>query len=321
MSPVSHCLAVMYHYVRDRDAPPDDQIRGLAERDFTQQIDDVGATFEPIDWPMWLEHQTTGRPIPERSLLLTFDDGLSDHVDVVAPLLEKHGMRGLFFVSGRPIEEQRMTAAHRIHLLLCRLGNDGFEHCVRTWLAEHDPDNDWPAAVDKDAAHRVYHYEPEVRAVIKYLLNVTLPIHLRDQMTAELFAEHVGDEPEWARRWYGTWDQWAALQEAGHTIGGHGYRHERYLRLSQTEQAGDMKHIATLLADRLGPRPRPFSYPFGSYDAHTIEACAHAGFRNAFTTLEGLNQASTPAHELRRIDTICVDAFLSGSLAEKPPEE
>jgi peptidoglycan/xylan/chitin deacetylase (PgdA/CDA1 family) len=313
MSTPPTCLAVMYHYVRDRTTWPEDQIRGLSEKDFIQQIDDLLCTFEPIDWDAWVQHQTAGKPLPQRSLLLTFDDGLADHVEAAEPLLRKRGLRGIFLVSGQPLEQRQLCSVHRIHLLLCRLGNDGFDHYVKTWLATHDPAADWASRVDRELACRVYHYEPESRAVLKFLVNVVLPPQMRNRMTAELFAEHVGSEPEWAARWYGTWQQWAALQEAGHTVGGHGFAHEPYLRLTAQQQLEDMQHIAGLLAEKLGPGPRPFSYPYGSHDEATMALCQQAGFADAFTTREGLNQASTPPFALRRIDTIAVDAFLSSS--------
>jgi peptidoglycan/xylan/chitin deacetylase (PgdA/CDA1 family) len=37
-------------------------------------------------------------PYPRPGLIVTFDDGLRSHAEIVAPLLEKHGMQGWFFV-------------------------------------------------------------------------------------------------------------------------------------------------------------------------------------------------------------------------------
>jgi peptidoglycan/xylan/chitin deacetylase (PgdA/CDA1 family) len=46
------------------------------------------------------------RPLPDRAVLLTFDDGFADLVDVVAPALAARGLRGTAFVTtgylGRP---------------------------------------------------------------------------------------------------------------------------------------------------------------------------------------------------------------------------
>jgi peptidoglycan/xylan/chitin deacetylase (PgdA/CDA1 family) len=56
---------------------------------------------------------------PKPGLLLTFDDGLRCHADVVAPLLEKYGFTGWFtvpvgFVETPPAEQRAFAEAHQI---------------------------------------------------------------------------------------------------------------------------------------------------------------------------------------------------------------
>ncbi len=58
-------------------------------------------------------------PHPKPGLLLTFDDGLRSHADVVAPLLEKYGFTGWFsvpigFVETPAAEQQAFAREHRI---------------------------------------------------------------------------------------------------------------------------------------------------------------------------------------------------------------
>ena len=40
-------------------------------------------------------------PIPDRTVVLTFDDAVRSHLDFVAPLLKEHGFQATFFVSHR----------------------------------------------------------------------------------------------------------------------------------------------------------------------------------------------------------------------------
>ena len=51
------------------------------------------------------------------SVLLTFDDGLREHLHIAREILEPLGLRGLFFVSSRPLQEGRALAVHKIHWL------------------------------------------------------------------------------------------------------------------------------------------------------------------------------------------------------------
>ena len=57
---------------------------------------------------------------------VTFDDGTSDHIEIVAPLLEKRGMKAIFFVptaklgqAGRLSREQVVELAKRGHEIGC----------------------------------------------------------------------------------------------------------------------------------------------------------------------------------------------------------
>jgi peptidoglycan/xylan/chitin deacetylase (PgdA/CDA1 family) len=307
------CLAVMYHYVRDRFEPPENRIAGLSIAQFEQQLNAMTQHFEPIGWTDWHDHLIDGKTLPPRSFLLTFDDGLKDHVDVVAPLLTRRGMSGLFFISSRPADQHRMESAHMIHLLLCHLGGESFDRSVRDWLTQHDPETDWFANLNHAEAQRVYHYEPSQRAAFKYLLNVALPIDLRDRMLAELFAAHIGSQTDESKRWYGSWSDWRALIADGNTVGGHGFIHEPYAQRSAVDQIADMRRARETLTEKLAVTAPPMSYPFGSFDETTINTAQQAGFSAAFTTIQGWNQPTTDPFRLHRVDTIAVDEFLSQS--------
>jgi peptidoglycan/xylan/chitin deacetylase (PgdA/CDA1 family) len=94
---------------------------------FEQQLCFFARHFVPVG-PGELRQLHAGRwPHPKPGLLLTFDDGLRSHADVVAPLLEKYGFRGWFnvpvgFVDAPPAEQQAF--ARRNHI--------GFEPPART---------------------------------------------------------------------------------------------------------------------------------------------------------------------------------------------
>jgi peptidoglycan/xylan/chitin deacetylase (PgdA/CDA1 family) len=103
---------LMYHKVNDLPENPlsvpvgafDDQLAQLRELAYTVvSLEDV------------LTHYREGAPLPERPVLITFDDGYRDNLEHAAPVLQKHGYPAVIFVpigylDGRrplPHEEQR----------------------------------------------------------------------------------------------------------------------------------------------------------------------------------------------------------------------
>lgn len=315
-------MVVMYHYVRDDESlprpgspGPHNGIRGLSTREFTAQIDRLCREMEPTDWPAVFSWLSGRGQLPARSFLLTFDDGLADHAEAAASILESRGLRGVFFVPGAVLAAHRMLSAHALHLLVSTLGDDNLITDLLEWLEQTDPQTDWSAqfqAGTHDAGvARVYDYESPRRARLKFFVNMELPIPLRVAAIESLFERHIGSSSRWARHWYLGWNDLVRMQAAGHTIGGHGFSHEPYGRLTPGEIRQDVSRCSIVLRDGLGPDLRPFSYPFGSTSGPVFDACREAGFVHAFTTQrQWLSRGAHPM-QLPRFDTIYVESALS----------
>jgi peptidoglycan/xylan/chitin deacetylase (PgdA/CDA1 family) len=304
------CLVVMYHYVREQDLPFYEGVHGLTPTEFSAQLDRLCAAAEPIDWPTLYAGLQGQRSLPKRCFLLTFDDGLADQARTALPILEEKHLRGVFFVPGRVLTSFRMLPAHAIHLLFSRLGDAKLERQLRDELAKRTPGRDWFTAEDSAAARSMYHYESPARARLKYLLTVELPIELRNEVVNALFERFIGASARWARFWYLSWDDLARIESLGHTIGGHGYSHEPYQRLTPAQRRADMRQVAQVLRDGIGADIRPFSFPYGSFDDDTAEACRKSGFVHAFTTESRPVTPGCDPMRLPRIDTINVNAAL-----------
>ncbi|HZG38167.1 MAG TPA: polysaccharide deacetylase family protein [Nodosilinea sp.] len=86
---------LMYHDVLD----PPEVFFDLTPADFEahlQTILDNGLT--PISPDQLVQHLRTGAPLPEKPVLLTFDDGYVGHFEHVLPLLQKYQVPATFFV-------------------------------------------------------------------------------------------------------------------------------------------------------------------------------------------------------------------------------
>lgn len=84
-----------YHQVNDVDenvltvtTPEfDAQMRYLKEQGYT--------AISPYDY---MEHLKNGTPLPEKPIILTFDDGYKDNATNALPILKKYGMKGTIFI-------------------------------------------------------------------------------------------------------------------------------------------------------------------------------------------------------------------------------
>ena len=111
--------AVMYHYVRHHDGAAPYQ-RYLHVDAFERQLDELGSRWGFVDRSSFDRAIRQGRATD--GVVLTFDDGLRDHAEVVLPILERRGLWGIFYIPTAPYRTGRMLAVHRVHHLIGTYG-------------------------------------------------------------------------------------------------------------------------------------------------------------------------------------------------------
>jgi peptidoglycan/xylan/chitin deacetylase (PgdA/CDA1 family) len=103
-SPV-RCPILLYHrFIRDEKDleryPGTEAIFTITAERFEEQMCDLkesGHTF--VGLQQVVDFVVGGRPLPPRPVAVTVDDGWTSNIDVMLPLLRKHGVRASFFVT------------------------------------------------------------------------------------------------------------------------------------------------------------------------------------------------------------------------------
>lgn len=294
---------VMYHYVRPLAASRYPRIKGLELELFRQQVDYLRRHYTPVA----MEDVVARDELPPRSVLLTFDDGFSDHYAHAFPILAERGVPGVFFPPSSVVLERRVLDVHKVHFLLAvadarelvgeiersiEQARDRFELSRATaYRAQHAHANRF------DSAEVIY---------VKRMLQHVLPEALRREITGRLFRHFVtADEEAFAEELYVSLEQLREMADGGMHIGSHGHRHYWLNRLPRSEQARDIDRSLDLL-DRLGMARQGFTfcYPYGAYDADTLELLAERGCAAAVTTHVDI-AVLEPSRmlELARLDT------------------
>jgi peptidoglycan/xylan/chitin deacetylase (PgdA/CDA1 family) len=296
---------VMYHYVRDLPRTRFPRIKGMLTADFKTQIDQLGRRYEMATLESALAY-LEGKYRPERDLcLLTFDDGLKEHYTEVLPILAERRIQGLFFVITCCPEEDRVVPVHKNHFLMAELPFDKYRQAFLARLTQLD--GEISTKVDVAKATSTYRWDTPDIAEFKYLLNMRLPKALRDEVLDAMFTEYLGDEAEFARQLYLSWQEAREMQAQGMLIGGHTNGHSALTTLDDERQRADLQKCMELLQARLSFQPIwPFSYPYGKSDTFnslSIDTIRELGFACSFSTVVGPNQVGQDPFSIRRIDT------------------
>jgi poly-beta-1,6-N-acetyl-D-glucosamine N-deacetylase len=91
---------MMYHDI----LPKKDVFFDVTPVEFEQHLRLIQKNgLTPISFDQLVTHLQTGLPLPEKPILLTFDDGYRGHYQYVYPLLQKYGYPGLFSIYTKKI--------------------------------------------------------------------------------------------------------------------------------------------------------------------------------------------------------------------------
>ncbi len=296
------CAVAMYHYIRDTADTPFPTLNALSLADFDAQVAFLGETRRLIGFDEF-EAGLGGAVLPDETALLTFDDGVRDHLEIL-PRLVARGIRGAFFVSGDTLGSQpRMLNVHKVHVLVARLGADTLlERLIRALPAEHVPEK-----AAEPAAPELYRYDGLAARTVKRLLNYVLPMDVAAGVLSELFEAEFGSESAFARGFYLSEADIVSMSRAGQTFGFHTDTHPVLSRLSRDDQRRELERGPALIRDLTGQAHVPFCVPHGhlsSYNRDTVALLAELGYAASFTVVREVARFGTASRfEVPRLDT------------------
>ncbi len=298
---------VTYHYVRDLGRSRFPAICGLGANEFDEQIRYIKRHYNVIGGEELLD-ALAGSPLPNRSLLLTFDDGYIDHFTEVFPILDREGLTGCFFPAAKCVKENVVLDVNKIHFVLASVPDKReLVQRIREHIARRRHDYDLlPPEVYWERFATPCRFDPADVMFCKRLLQRELPYEFRRLMIDELFQQYVSeDEAAFSRELYMTQDQIALLKRHGMCIGSHGYEHLWLNAISPEHQAHEVANSLTFM-ESVGVDVERWimCYPYGGHNEslhrllRSYKCCA------ALTTETGLADLSkTDQFSLPRIDT------------------
>jgi peptidoglycan/xylan/chitin deacetylase (PgdA/CDA1 family) len=272
--------AIMYHYVRP--APEGlDYFRYLHIDGFEKQLEWFAARYGFAGREEFLESVRSG--IPCDGVVLTFDDGLADHCAWALPILEKHGLWGMFYVPTGPYRTGQLLDVNQIHLILGRLGGvraaQALAGIVREDMLAHAHvagfrEDTYRGQDNDDATNRV-----------KRTLNYYIGAEHRPAILATLMLEAFPEGAPPAEKFYVSPVGLRSMWERGMVIGSHSVTHPVLSTLSEAEQAREIGDSFAQLEEMTGGKIATFCYPYGGFHSFTAKTeclLERAGCRWAF---------------------------------------
>lgn len=236
----------LYHTVSDEPLPHIKhlyQARNTAE--FERDLDFFLKYYKPVSSADFVDSVINDRPLSGNSFMLSFDDGLREFHDVIAPILMRKGIPAICFLNSAFVDNKDLFFRYKTSILIEHLRDPHiYTKEVKHWIASRH-------------LHSLNFKHPlhAVTDLNKHILDELA------QMTGLSFDDYLKNQ-----RPYLSTEQIKNLMNKGFSFGAHSIDHPRYMHIPFEEQIRQTKVSLDDLEARFNLPKRLFAFPFSDWD-------------------------------------------------------
>lgn len=279
---------VMYHYVRNIVDSRYPDIKGLELDIFIKQLEFFKDNYYFVTMEDVIRSKKYGNQLPEKSILLTFDDAYAEHFSQVYPILKDFGIQGSFFVPVKAVVEHKLLDVNKVHFILSAVEDinliiEDIKNDIELYKDEYNLD-DFSSYFSKLAvANR---FDTKEVIFVKRMLQHALPEYLRCALSSKYFEKYICvSERVFAKELYMNEYQLKQMVRDGMHVGSHGYDHYWWNKLDsdslEIEITKSMDFLSSLGCDMSNWTA---CYPYGSFSDDVVSSLKKHGCNLAFTT-------------------------------------
>jgi peptidoglycan/xylan/chitin deacetylase (PgdA/CDA1 family) len=225
------CFLPFYHVVSDKQLPHILNYPYRNRNAFEKELDFFLQYFKPVS----LEELVSGSCAGKKVFHLTFDDGLRECSEIIAPVLLKKGIPATFFINTAFADNMELFHRYKASLILSKLRHKP-NRTVEKILAAHLMKGDRVLSAGCADLH--------VLRDVAMLLKIDYEKYLRKKKP------------------YLTWEQIKQLAASGFTIGAHSHTHPEFWKLTAEDQLREVKVSMDKVVEVVNPAIKAFSFPY-----------------------------------------------------------
>jgi peptidoglycan/xylan/chitin deacetylase (PgdA/CDA1 family) len=285
----SGVVIIMYHSVMTDPSSAQTTLGGIIHSTevFRGQMEVIARHFHAVSMDDVLSFLKGDKPLPPRSVVVTFDDGYADNYQAANDILSPAGIPGVFYVAVDCVDKQRLPWPSLLR------------HAFLTSKKERWTEADglvWPLSSTQQriqALDRASEYCGKLSGIPQ------------DQFVESLQQQLGTESPRPSQRLMMTWDEVRGLGRNGHTVGSHTMTHPNMAYIPENDARTELVESKRRLEQELGSPVVHFSYPCPALQPHwverTVSASRQIGYQTAVTTNGGIVRRQDDPLSLRRI--------------------
>ena len=267
----------MYHYVKNKDKIYP-YINSISDKDFKKQLQYFISTQGIVS----NEKEITNCP---NKYLLTFDDGLKDHLKV-SKILKSKGLIGIFFISTYPLIKKKFLDVHKIQIIFSKIKAEKILlECDNYFKKNKLKNKDFNFLMSKKQK-KIYKFDNNGVRKIKTLLNYEINPKIRKKIINYLERKFKINFD--FKKFYLSKTDIIKMHKMGMIIGSHGFSHEVLSQLSLKEQIIQIKNSKKYLEKIIDSKIDYFCYPYGkkfTYNKKIFQLLKNNNYKAAFSAI------------------------------------
>jgi len=285
-------VILRYHSVQDDPAEHESTIGSSivhSTEEFREQMRIISHHYNPVSMDELLDHLENGVALPSYPVVVTFDDGYKDNLEIAGPILAEFNIPATFYIVVNAI-------ANQVNL------SPWFMRVRRAFSVTEEPlweDGDGKQYSLSDMKQRM----AARRAAMAYCGTSTGETQLArvKEVEQSLSAPYykAGEELMLSK------DEVNELKEAGHIIGSHTLSHPNLAYIEEKEAGYEMAQSRTELEEIIGEPVRHFAYPNPildpNWNENTRKLLKEHGYKTAVTCDGGCVKYGDDPLSLKRV--------------------
>ncbi len=279
------CAVLLYHRISEYSTDP--QLLCVTPQNFNTHLAFLKNNYNLLRIDEWVSHLLNKRKFPERSVVLTFDDGYVDNYLFALPLLEQYKVQALFYIATGTIDSDRefwWDEVERAVLLPDNLNELNISFNQK--IIKYNPDKD----------NRKDFYNSLLAT-----LRVLAPAE-RDEVISKLLKSSNANSSRTSHRAM-TWKEVKLMSDSDSAvIGAHTVNHPSLANLNKNDQQFEIETSKKVLKEKIQKEVIHFSYPFGThsdFNYDSLEICK-SNFKIVSANYPALCYANSDSYQLPR---------------------
>ncbi len=301
-------VPLCYHYIRPKkELDPFPKLLGTTIEQFTNQIEILKEKYDFISIDEMSKILQDSYLSNNPSIMVTFDDGLSDHFQA-SKILTSFGIKGTFFVPSCITEDNLPANPIIIHYSIEKFGIEKFlteyEYALKKFNLLNDKNR-----IEYTKNKNPWDVINEIKLKFKYEFSYVNCRKILLEIYENLLLEKF---PNFMNISHLTNEQIKEMLEMGHSIGCHTHSHISVgtSKLNSEEFQFEMVQPKYKLESRFQTKITSFSYPFGeTKDCLSTKKLLEqtSSYKFAFTVTPKINNSKTHPLALGRYELYSTD--------------